>query len=554
MEKVTIFCENTGKYYKIEIGSHLGDLKKIVFPNNHKHLLGALVNNQLQDLQYVIMNPMQINFIDITTLDGYSIYTRSLIFVLYKAIRSLFPKKTLMAEYIISNGIFCRIANKDVCLRPDMIENIHQKMQEIIQADYPIVRKEIPTPEAIRIFRKQDLKDKSELMETRGRLYTSVYYIQDTADYFYGTLAPSTGCLFTFGLEPYKDGMLLRLANRRCPSQLLPAIPQNKLFQIFSEYKRWGKIIGVSDIGGLNKVVEMKYAGAMIKISEALHEKKISLIADKIKAKGKKIKVILIAGPSSSGKTTFSKRLSIQLMVNGIRPIMLSLDNYFVNRENTPRDEKGELDFESIEALDIATFSDNILRLLKGEEVEIPKFSFETGQRYYDGEKLKINKNNVIIVEGIHGLNPKLTQLLPPEALFKIFVSALTSISIDNHNLINPTDNRLIRRMVRDYKYRNYSALETLKRWESVLKGEEKHIVPYQEEADIIFNSALIYELGALKQQAEPLLREVMGQYPEHSKALRLLKFFSYIKAVPTREIPTTSILREFLGGSSFKY
>ena len=292
----------------------------------------------------------------------------------------------------------------------------------------------------------------------------------------------------------------------------------------------------------------------MIKISEALHEKKISQIADKIKARRKKVKVILIAGPSSSGKTTFSKRLAIQLMVNGIKPVNLSLDNYFVNRELTPRDEKGEYDYESIDALDIATLTDNVQRLMKGAEVEIPKFSFETGQRYYDGEKLKISKENVIIVEGIHGLNPKLTQLLPPEALFKIFVSALTSISIDNHNLINPTDNRLLRRMVRDYKYRNYSALDTLKRWESVLLGEQKHIVPYQEEADSMFNSALIYELGALKTQAEPLLREVTQQHPEHSKALRLLKFFSYIRAVPTREIPPTSIIREFLGGSSFKY
>lgn len=292
----------------------------------------------------------------------------------------------------------------------------------------------------------------------------------------------------------------------------------------------------------------------MIKISEALHEKKISQIADKIKARQKKIKVILIAGPSSSGKTTFGKRLAIQLMVNGIKPVNLSLDNYFVNREETPRDEKGEYDYESIDALDIATFNDNVQRLIQGEEIEIPKFSFETGQRYYDGEKIRISKNNVIIVEGIHGLNPKLTHLLPPESLFKIFVSALTSISIDNHNLINPADNRLIRRIVRDYKYRNYSALETLKRWESVLLGEQKHIVPYQEEADAMFNSALIYELGALKIQAEPLLREVTQQHPEHSKALRLLKFFSYIRALPTREIPPTSIIREFLGGSSFKY
>lgn len=554
MEKVSVICENTQKEYRIEIGSALREFKKMVFPHNHKHILGALVNNELQDLQYIIMNPKRVNFIDITTLDGYSIYTRSLIFVLYKAVSTLFPKKTLQAEYNISNGIFCRILNKDILLNPELIEKIRQEMQDIIAMDYPILREEMPTEEAIQIFKKQGLKDKSELMETRGRLYTSVYFINNTADYFYGTLAPSTGCLKIFSLEPYKEGMLLRLPDRNNPSELLPVTPQNKLFQIFSEHKRWGKILGVTDIGNLNKAVEEKYAGSIIKVSEALHEKKISLIADKIKAHHKKVKVVLISGPSSSGKTTFGKRLSIQLMVNGIRPLNLSLDNYFVNRENTPRDEKGEYDYESIDALDIDTFTDNIIRLLRGEEVEIPKFSFETGQRYYDGEKLKVAKNSLLVVEGIHGLNPKLSRLLPPEALFKIFVSALTSISIDNHNIISPTDNRLIRRMVRDYKYRNYSALDTLKRWESVLKGEQKHIVPYQEEADIIFNSALIYELGALKQQAEPLLREVTGQHPEHSKALRLLKFFSYIKAVPTREIPHTSILREFLGGSTFKY
>lgn len=554
MEKVQIFCENTGKNYRIEIGSNLREVKKIVFPQNHHHILGALINNELQDLQYIIMNPKQVNFIDVTTLDGYSIYTRSLIFVLYKAVNRLFPRKTLIAEYIISNGIFCRISNKDLILTPDIIEKIRQTMQKIISQDLPIIRKEMPTREAVTLFLKTGLKDKHELMETRGRLYTSVYYIENTPDYFYGTLAPSTGCLKTFGLVPYKEGMLLRLPNRRNPSELLPVIPQDKLFQVFSEYKHWGKILEVTDIGTLNKIVDNKYSGVMIKISEALHEKKISLIADKIRAKKNKVKVILISGPSSSGKTTFGKRLSVQLMVNGLKPVNLSLDNYFVNREDTPRDEKGEYDYESIDALDIRTFSDNMLRLMRGEEVEIPKYSFEAGHRYYDGEKLRIGKNNVIVVEGIHGLNPRLTSLLPAESLFKIFVSALTSISIDNHNLINPADNRLLRRMVRDYKYRSISALETLKRWESVLKGEEKHIVPYQEEADIMFNSALIYELGALKQQAEPLLREVMGQHPEHSKALRLLKFLSYIKAVPTRDIPNTSILREFLGGSSFKY
>ena len=552
MKTITISCENTGCNYNVEAGMTLKEIKKIIYPENH--ILGALINHQLKDLQYIVMNPLKINFIDITTLDGYSVYSRSLIFVLYKAVSNIFPRKSLRTEYVISNGIYCRLGNKDLSLEPEIVDSLRNEMQKIIDADIPIIREDVPTEKAVQIFRKQGFKDKADLMETRGKLYTSLYYLDGLSDYFYGTLAPSTGCLKTFDLIPYKNGMLLRLPDRHNPQELLPVIPQDKLFNVFSEYKRWGKILETTDIGSLNKLIENKFAGPIIKISEALHEKKISQIADQIKARQKHVKVILIAGPSSSGKTTFGKRLAIQLMVNCIKPINLSLDNYFVNRELTPRDENGEYDYESIDALDIATFTDNVQRLLAGEEVEIPKFSFETGQRYYDGEKLRITKQNVIIVEGIHGLNPKLTQLLPPEALFKIFVSALTSIAIDNHNLINPSDNRLLRRMVRDYKYRNYSALDTLKRWESVLLGEQKHIVPYQEEADAIFNSALTYELGTLKLQAEPLLREVTQQHPEHSKALRLLKFLSYIRVVPPREIPPTSIIREFLGGSSFKY
>lgn len=554
MKTIHIKCENTQQDYEVELGSTLRDIKKLIFQESHHRILGALVNNQLQDLQFVIMSPRVINFVDVTSLDGYSIYSRSLIFILYRAMMQIFPKKTLRAEHLISNGIFCRILNKEVHLTPETIGLLKAKMEEIIANDYPITREDIPTEEALRIFRQKGLKDKSELLETRGKLFTSLYYLNGLADYFYGTLAPSTGCLKVFGLIPYKDGMLLQLPDRIHPDRLLPMLPQDKLFQVFRENQQWGKVLEVTDIGHLNKIVEHKFSGTLIKISEALHEKKISQIADRIKARRSKVKVILIAGPSSSGKTTFGKRLAVQLLVNGIKPVNLSLDNYFVNRELTPRDEKGEYDYEAIEALDIHTFSDNVTRLLQGEEVEIPKFSFETGQRYYDGEKLSIHRNNVIIIEGIHGLNPQLTQTLPQESLFKIFVSALTSISIDNHNLINPSDNRLIRRMVRDYKYRGYSALDTLKRWESVLTGEQKHIVPYQEEADAMFNSALIYELGVLKTQAEPLLREVTQQHPEHSKALRLLKFFSYIQAVPDKEIPPTSIIREFLGGSSFKY
>lgn len=551
---IAVLCENTGKHYTIPTGTCLKDFKRIVFPDNHNHILGALVNNEMRDLHYELYKPKMINFVDISSPDGASTYARSLIFLLHCAIRNLNPKHHLVVEYAISNGTFCRISNKEVHLTPGKIAEIRAEMQRLVERNLDISREETYTEDAIRLFKRQGLRDKELLLSTRGKVYTSVYTLNGCSDYFYGTLVPRTGCLKVFDLLPYKSGMLLMPPCREKPDQVMEMIPHDKMFHVFSEYKRTGKVMGVSQIGHLNRIIDDEQASSLIKVSEALHEKKISQIADMIKKRRKQIKVILIAGPSSSGKTTFGKRLAVQLMVNGLYPVNLSLDNYFVNRENTPLDEKGEYDFETIDALDIDTFNDNILRLLQGEEVELPKFSFETGQRYFDGEKLKINKKNVIIVEGIHGLNPRLTKHLPDESLFKIFISALTSISIDNHNIISPTDNRLIRRMVRDHKYRGYSALKTLKRWESVLSGEQKHIVPFQEEADVIFNSALTYELSALKQSAVPLLEEVMDKYPEHSKALRLLKFFSYVKPIPIWEIPPTSLIREFLGGSSFKY
>ena len=393
--KITVFCENNGQEYQIPTGSSLKEFKKIVFPTNHQSILGELVSNEVRDLHYEIYNPKYINFIDVTTLDGYSVYLRSLIFVLYKAVYNLYRKKTLVVEYHLSNGVFCRLANKDVVLTGDKISEIKAEMQRIIDHDYEIMRRETPTEEAIKLFNSQGLKDKELLLSTRGKMFTSVYSIDGTCDYFYGTLAPSTGCLKVFDLMDYKDGMLLMIPDRTQPDKILPFVPQEKLFSTFSEFKRWGKISEVMQIGHLNQAIEHKHAGDMIKVSEALHEKKISQIADLIK-KQKQVKVILIAGPSSSGKTTFGKRLAIQLLVNGIKPVNLSLDNYFVNREDTPKDEKGEYDFETIDALDINTFNDNIMSLLRGEEVEIPKFSFETGQRFYDGEKLKMSKNNVI--------------------------------------------------------------------------------------------------------------------------------------------------------------
>lgn len=551
---IDIYCENDGKHYKMAGGSTLLDLKRIAFPSDTHQILGALVNNQTEDLLYQFYKPKSIKFITLASLDGVSIYKRSLIFLLYASVRHLFPRLRFSVEYFISNGTFCRLGGSGKAIKPEIIQSIKQKMEEFVQQDLPITKDELLTVDAVKLFSQEGLKDKGDLLMTRGKLYTSVYRLDGVSDYYYGTLASSTGCLQRFDVLAYRDGILLCHPDPKDNQKLLPFIPQNKLFDVYHEHKEWGKILNVQNIGDLNRTIEHQEAGTMIKLSEALQEKKISQIADIIKRQHKRVKVVMIAGPSSSGKTTFGKRLSIQLLVNGIKPINLSLDNYFINREFTPRDESGEYDFEAIEALDVHTFADNINRLLSGEQVELPKFSFETGQRYFDGESLQIEPNNVIIVEGIHGLNPLLTSLLPKQSVFKIFISALTAISIDKHNLISSSDNRLIRRLVRDAKYRNYSAIETIKRWESVLKGEQKNIVPYQEEADVMFNSALIYELGVLKPYAEPLLNEVLSFYPEHSKAQRLLKFFSYVKIIPAREIPPTSLIREFLGGSSFKY
>jgi uridine kinase len=427
-------------------------------------------------------------------------------------------------------------------------------MKDIIEADLPIHRNEMPTEEALEIFRANNQKDKISMLRTRGNLFTSVYQLNNHVDYFYGHLVPSTGYLKVFGLEPFYNGMLLRFPDPENPARLRPKIPQVKLLKVFSEYKRWARILDVMNIGDLNDAVETGRINELIKISEALQEKKVAMISDKIRKKRKKIKLILIAGPSSSGKTTFANRLAIQMKVNGLNPIRLSLDNFFVNRADNPRDENGDYDFETINAIDIALFNEVMGKLIRGEVVDIPKFSFEKGERYYDGETLSISKQDMIIVEGIHGLNPELTSHIAGENKYRIYVSALTPISIDDHNLIRTTDNRLIRRITRDAKFRGYTAADTIRRWESVRKGENKYIFPFQEEADVMFNSALLYELAVLKNHVEPLLRQVQPNKPEFNTAQRLLKFFSYFKAIEDREIPPTSLMREFLGGSSFDY
>ncbi|MPQ47559.1 nucleoside kinase [Marinifilum sp. N1E240] len=551
---IDIYFEDLDQKRSYAVGTDLQTILKDVNPKLKGDVLGAMVNNKLKELTYEIYKPKNVRFIDLIHPAGRRMYIRSLCFVLYKAVNDLYPGAGFRLEHSISNGLYCRLTDKNIVLSEEDIANIKNRMQEIIAADMPFVREEIETEKAIEIFESQGLKEKTDVFKTRGNLYTSVYRLGENADYFYGFLVPSTGVLRVFDLVHFYRGMLLMSPKREEPSVVESQVKQEKMLKVFSEYKRWGKVLNISNIGDLNNYVAGNNISEMIKISEALHEKKISQIADKIRKKRKRTKLILISGPSSSGKTTFGKRLAIQLKVAGLKPVNLSLDNYFVNREHTPLDENGDYDFEALNALDVDLFNKNLVSLLAGEEIELPKFSFETGARYYDGEKLKISEKQVLVVEGIHALNPELTPLIADEAKFRIYISALTSISIDGHNRIPSTDNRLIRRIVRDYKYRNYSAADTIKRWPSVRRGEMKNIFPFQEEADVMFNSALPYELGVLKRYAEPILKEVQPNQPEYSEVNRLLKFFSYFLPICDDEIPPTSLMREFLGGSTFDY
>ncbi len=553
-KNVEIYIEEIEETRSYAVGTTLSEVLKDISLNSKQTILGAMVNNKLKELTYEIYKPKTVRFIDITDPNGRRMYMRSLYFVLYKAVVDLFPNVGLRQEHAISNGVFYRITDKNFVLTSEDVERIKQRMHHIIYADIPFIRKEIKTDDAIELFEKNGLKEKTSLFRTRGYLYTSVYYLDNTVDYYYGYLVPLTGVLNIFDLQAYNKGMLLLGPNRRnhkIPNEL---IDQAKMQKVFSEFKRIGKLLKISNIGDLNSQVLNGEISELIKISEALHEKKIAQIADKIRKHRRRIKMILISGPSSSGKTTFGKRLAIQLKVAGLSPVNLSLDNYFVNREKTPIDEHGEYDFESLHALDIQKFNSDLVELMNGNEIELPKFSFETGQRFYDSEMMKIAENQILVVEGIHALNPKLTPLIDREAKYQIYISALTAISIDGHNRIQSTDNRLIRRLVRDYKYRSYKASDTLKRWQSVRRGEMQNIFPYQEEADAMFNSALYYELGVLKRYAEPMLQEVQPNRPEYAEATRLLKFLSYFLPIDDREIPPTSLMREFLGGSAFEY
>ena len=552
-----ICCKNNNISKDFPAGSTLLDIYygfNLDFPYQ---VVSAKVNNRSEGLNFRVYNNKDVEFLDVRDPSGMRTYVRSLCFILYKAVSELFPQGKLYVEHPVSKGYFCNLRIG----RPIELEDvaaIKQRMQEIIAQDIPFHRTECHTTEAVRVFSERGMNDKVKLLETSGALYTFYYTLDGTVDYYYGNLLPSTGFIYLFDLVKYYDGLLLRIPNKENPNKLDEMIQQEKMLDIFKEHLRWNHIMGLSNVGDLNRACEQGHATDLINVAEALQEKKIAQIADEIFSRnqegGHHASLVLISGPSSSGKTTFSKRLSVQLMTNGLHPYPIALVDDFVNREDTPLDADGNYDYESLYALDLGLFNRQLQALLRGEEVELPRFNFNTGKQEFRGEKLRIDDRTILILEGIHALNPELPPQIPAENKYKIYVSALTTISLDDHNWIPTTDNRLLRRIIRDYNYRGYSARETISRWPSVRAGEDKWIFPYQENADVMFNSALLFELAVLRAHVEPILNTVPRNCPEYAEAYRLLKFIKYFTPVQDKELPPTSLLREFLGGSSFKY
>ena len=549
---IQIRCKNNKKSQKVEIGSTLFDIFSAFGLQMEYGPVSCKVNNKVEGLHYRVYNNKDVKFLDMTSPSGSRAYTRTLFFVLCKAVQDLYPAHDVIIDIPVSNGFYVDVRFGRPTTDED-VDKIRQRMQEIIDAKMPIRRYMVPTEEAIALFEEKGDVEKVKLLKTSGSIYTTYYKIGEYVDFYYGTLLTNTSELYLFGLEKYYDGMLLRIPSLKDPSVLGELTKQDKMFEIFKEHHRWQDILGIRTVGDFNQAVGAGFTTDIINISEALQEKKIAKIAEDI-ANRKGVKLVLLAGPSSSGKTTSCKRLSIQLAVNGLKPLQISLDDYFVDREKTPKDANGEYDYESIYALDLQLINDQFNALFRGEEVELPKYDFQTGKSKKSGKKLKMNDNNVLVVEGIHALNPELTSQIPNEQIFRVYASALTTILLDNHNYIPTTDNRLLRRIIRDYKYRGVSAQETIHRWPSVRAGENKWIFPFQENADAMLNTAMLYELAVIKTQAEPLLQQVPENCEEYAEAYRLLKFLKYFKGIPYNNLPPTSLLRAFLGGSSFHY
>lgn len=551
-QTVKIRCKNNGESKEIAIGSTLKEAYEAFGLSMEFGPINATVNNRTEGLNYRLYHNKDVEFFDLHSATGERCYMRTLFFVLCKSVHDIYPDSKVVIDIPVSNGYYCNLMLGHDVTETD-VTRIRERMRQLIDAKLPIRRYEVPTEEAVRIFSSRGDKAKAKLLRSTGKLYTTYYEIDDYVDNFYGSLLINTSQLTLFGLEKYFDGALLRLPSRQNPAELGALIRQDKMFDIFKEQHRWNRILGVSTVGDFNEAVRSGQTTGLINVSEALQEKKIASIAEQI-AHRQGTRVVLIAGPSSSGKTTFCKRLSIQLVTCGIKPIQISLDDYFVDRHLTPKDENGEYDYESVHALNIPLLNEQLQQLFEGKTIELPKYNFQTGKSEKSGKRLQLDDNQVLVLEGIHALNPELTAQIPQEQKFHIYISALTTILLDDHNYIRTTDNRLLRRIIRDYKYRGVNAQETIHRWPSVRAGENKWIFPYQENADVMFNTAMLFELAVIKQQAEPLLDLVPENCPEYAEAYRLRTFLEYIQPIPNRALPPTSLLREFLGGSSFKY
>ena len=554
-DKIKVICENLGSELEIPMGTSLLEISRRLTAGAHP-FLAAFVNNRVKELNYKIYTPVTIRFIDITSFAGIRVYQRTSWFILQKAVRDLYPGQTLHIRHSMGqSGFYCESEGIDPLTR-EAAAALEARIRAIVEADLPIRRSKVLTEEVRARYAEQGYDDKIALLDTRPRLYSELYTLGDIPGYFYGSLAPSTGYITRFGIEPYYRGFYLALPQRTSPDVLHKHVSQEKMFGIFREYQSWVALMGVPTIGAVNARALAGDAGGMIKIAEAFHERKFAEVADAIQEahRTRGVRMVLISGPSSSGKTTSAKRLGIQLGVLGLRPVMISLDDYFVEREKTPLDENGQYDYEALEAIDLELFNDHLHRLLQGESVDIPRYDFITGRRTQHDTPLTLDEHSVLIIEGIHGLNPRLTPSVPDAVKFKIYISCFTSVAMDNLSRIATTDNRLLRRLTRDYRQRGSDALQTLSRWASVRRGEERHIFPYQENADVMLNSSLFYEISVLRPFAEKILREVPDTVPEYDEARRMLKFLDNFIPIPPDEIPPTSILREFIGGSSFKY
>ncbi len=538
----------------LDVYQEFADEIKLPYP-----VVSAKVNNAAQGLKFRLYQNRDVEFLDARAGSGHRAYVRSLSFVLYKATQDIFPGSKLFIEHSLCRGYYCNFKKKDgSALTDEDVEQIKQRMQEIIDMDMPFRRTEATTEEAIRVFAERGFSDKVKLLETSGQVYSDYYTLGDTVDYYYGPLVPSAGYLKVWGLERYEEGILLRVPDWNNPNQVAEKVDQPKTYEMFAEKTRWDIIMRLSNAGDVNKAIMRGHASELIQVSEALQEKKIVQIAEEIERRFHRekdpVKIVLITGPSSSGKTTFCKRLSVQLLACGLRPVSFSTDDYFVNRVDTPKLPNGDYDFDNIETVEYSLLEDHLLRLMQGERVEIPEYNFVTGKREWNGKKLKLSNDTVLIIEGIHALNPLLTKKIPDSLKYKIYISALTSISLDDHNWIPVRDNRLLRRIIRDYNKGAFTAQETIAQWKNVCEAEDQWIFPFQETADVMFNSALNIEFAVLRIHAEIILASVPKNCPEYAEAHRLLKFIHYFLPVSDKEIPPTSIMREFVGGSSFKY